>query len=63
MTDNERKEYIDEAIMFNEDGRRLVLELMHELRRDEGVMIDVTGALRQIYEQIMRAETAARMAR
>ena len=61
MTADERKDYIELAIICNEDGRRLILNLVHELRRDEGVMVDVPAALREIYEQILRAETAMRM--
>jgi len=61
LTASERADYIETAIICNEDGRRLILNLVHELRRDEGVMIDLPGALREIYEQILRAETAMRM--
>ena len=61
LTEEERADYIELAIICNEDGRRLILKLQHELRRDEGVMIDITEALREIYERIMRAETAMRM--
>ena len=61
LTPSERAGYIETAIICNEGGRRLILNLVDELRRDEGVMIDITEALREIYEQILRAETAMRM--
>jgi len=60
LTASERADYIETAIICNEDGRRLIRNLVDELRRDEGVMIDITEVLREIYERIMRAETAMR---
>jgi len=63
MTREERRAYIDDVLMYNEASRARIREILAELRRDEGVMIDITTELREVYEIIMRSDTAARMAR